>query len=327
MATSGDGAAQRERLAGAGSGDRTPSRRLTVAAVQGEVRAWARQRDFRDGMAAGIDEAMGHHPDLIVFPEDIATGLVALNAPLVARARSLRASMFAVALYDPWAVARAALLRAMSLPRSLLLAAGKRMREAYLATFSELARSHCVHICAGTILLPHEDDLCGRVYNTCFLFGPDGSVLSSADKVNLIAAEGPTGLDLTPGRREQVTVWRTAIGNLGALICLDAWDRGLVAALVEGGAQLLVVPSANPKPWTPAEEEERREGLYARVRELGVPGVEAFAVGTIAGVTFAGQSWILAPDPDAPDGVRTLARADSATAPRVIAATVELPAR
>ncbi len=63
------------------------------------------------------------------------------------------------------------------------------------------------------------------------------------------------------------------------------------------------------------------------MRELGVPGVEAFAVGDLAGLSFEGRSWILTPDPDAPDGVRIPARANSATAPQVIAATVGLPAR
>lgn len=303
------------------------ARVLTVAAVQAELRFYTREQDFRERMAAYVAEAMAHQPDLVVFPEDLGTGLVALNAPLAARMHSLRGTMVAVALHDPWAVARAAWSRALSLPRALLLAAARRVRATYVSTFSELARAHQVHICAGSVLLPHEGPRQDAVYNTTFLFGPDGAVLGSTDKVNLIPAEGARGLGLVPGRREQVAVWHTAIGSLGVLICLDAWDRGLASALVEGGARLLVVPSANPKPWTPAEEAERREGLYARVRELGVPGVEAFAVGELAGVHFEGRSWVLAPDAGQPDGVRTLARADSATAPRVIAATVELPAR
>lgn len=327
MVTSGDRTAQPRRPADSSSAGPARPRRLTVAAVQAQMRFYTRLDDFRREMHAAVEQAMACEPDLLVFPEDIGTGLIGLNAPLVARMRSLHGSILAVALYDPWAVARALFSRSLSLPRSLLLAAGQRMREAYVTTFSDLARAHGVHLCAGSIVLPPNREGGYAVHNTCFLFGPDGSVLGSVDKVNLIPAEGPVGLDLTPGCREQVTVWRTAVGNLGALICLDAWDTELACSLVAGGAQLLVVPSANPKPWTPAEEAERREGLYARVRELGVPGVEAFAVGTIAGLTFEGQSWILAPDPDAPDGVRTLARADSATAPRVIAATVELPAR
>lgn len=303
------------------------ARVLTVAAVQAELRFYTREQDFRERMAAYVTEAMAHQPDLVVFPEDLGTGLVALNAPLAARMHSLRGTMVAVALHDPWAVARALFTRSLSLPRALLLAAARRVRATYVSTFSELARAHQVHICAGSVLLPHEGPRQDAVYNTCFLFGPDGAIVGSIDKVSLIPLEGPKGLDVAPGRREDVTVWRTPIGNLGALICLDAWDRELAAALVEAGAQLLVVPSANPARWTPAEEAARREGLYARVRELGVPGVEAFAVGALAGIGFEGRSWVLAPDPAQADGVRIIARADSATAPGVIAATVELPAR
>lgn len=306
---------------------RSGRRRITVAAVQAEMRFYPREADFREQMAACVREAMKHEPDLLVFPEDIATGLVAINAPLLSRARSLRSAMLTVALYDPWVAVRAAFSRTLSLSRALLLAAAPRVRNAFVATFSELARSHQVHICAGSVLLPHEDTPRAAVYNTCFLFGPDGSVLGTTDKVNLIPLEGPAGFDLTPGRRENISVWRTAIGNLGALVCLDAWDVELAARLVEEGAQLLIVPAANPVPWTPEEEAARRQGLYARVRELGVPGVEAFGVGRLAGLDFEGRSWILTPDPDEPDGVRVVARTPDATTAGVVVGAVELPAR
>jgi predicted amidohydrolase len=213
----------------------------------------------------------------------------------------------------------------LSVPRALLLTLAARMREVYVSTFGNLAARHSVYIAAGSILLPMDDTRDHRVYNRFFLFGPDGSIVNTAEKVNLIDLEAADGLDLSAGAAEALSVWRTPIGNFAPVICYDAWDAQLVGRLVSEGAQMLLVPSANPEPWSEQVLAERREGAYARVRELGVPGVEPFAVGSLAGLTFEGRSWILAPNPDRPDGVETLARAETAITPEIISATVALP--
>lgn len=108
------------------------------------------------------------------------------------------------------------------------------------------------------------------------------------------------------------------------LICYDAWDAELAARLVNEGAQVLLVPLANPEPWDERAITERKEGMFSRVRELGVPGVEVFGVGSLAGLPFEGQSWILAVDPDGPEGVRVLAQAATATDPEIIVADIPL---
>ncbi|MGD9496398.1 MAG: carbon-nitrogen hydrolase family protein [Armatimonadota bacterium] len=303
---------------------RTP-RAITVAAVQARLRFYTSEDDFCAAVSEALAQALAHAPDLVVFPEDFGSGLVALNAPLASRARSLPAAIATVALYDPWAALRGLLSRSLSLPRALLLAAAERVRRVYVDTFSDLARRHGLHIAAGSLLLPHEGADDNAVYNTFSLFGPDGAIVGSVDKVNLIPLEAEKGLDLTPGRREDVRVWRTPVGVFGPLICYDAWDVGLARSLLAQGAQLLLVPSANPGPWTAEEQAERRNGMYARVRELGIPGVEAFGVGSFLGLPFEGQSWICAPDAAEPDGVRIIARACSADEPEIVCARVELP--
>jgi len=294
----------------------TAAQTITVAAVQARLQPYAHDSDFRTQMAGAVERAMECAADLIVFPEDVASGLAALHAPAAARTHSMPTDMAAAALAHPGPATRA-----------LLLAAADRMRAVYVTTFSDLAREHAVYIAAGTTLLPHEGHDGNAIYNTFFLFGPDGAVAGTADKVNLIPLESDAGLDLTPGAREDLTAWQTPIGTIGPLICLDAWDTGLAASLVEQGAQVLVVPSANPEVWNESVLADRKEGLFARVRELGVPGVEAFGVGSLAGSLFQGRSWILVPDDAEPEGVRIVARASTATEPEVISATIDLPAR
>lgn len=299
---------------------------ITVAAVQSRIRLFHDAGHFQRQIAQDVQSAMAHEPDLVVFPEDIGTGLVALGTPSAARASSLQTAMLAVGLRNICRVLPYR-LRRISTPRALLMAVAGRMREVYVGTFSELAARHSVFIAAGSVLLPHENDNSGRVYNTFHLFGPDGAIIDTTDKLNLVDMESAGGLDLTPGAPADLSVWQTPIGTFAPIICFDAWDTDLVGRLVAEGAQMLLVPSANPLTWSEDEAAARREGMYARVREFGVPGVEPFAVGELAGLAFEGQSYIVAPDADEPDGVRILAQAQSATEPEVISATVGLPSR
>ncbi len=305
--------------------EQSKSETLVVTAVQSEIRFFSEARTFQCQISRDVHRAMQSSPDLIVFPEDIGTGLVGLGTEFASDAPSLRHAIVAIGIRNIGSALHLLLRPSLSVPQALLLTLAERMREVYLTTFSELAATCGVHIAAGTILLPHPDDDGDDVYNTFFLFGPDGSTLATTDKVNLIDLEGDDGLDLTPGEPAASQVWHTSIGSFAPIICFDAWDEALVRRLVEDGAQMLLVPAANPEPWDKRVSSERHEGMYSRVAEHGLPGVEAFAVGGLAGLPFEGRSWILAPDPDQPSGVRTLARAESATEPGIISATVELP--
>ncbi len=298
---------------------------VTLAAIQAQLRFFLQPRQFREQMARDAERAMACGPDIILFPEDIGTGLVGLGTPGLARTPSLRLAMIMAALRNATAVMPLLRQPASSLPWALVTALAKRMRDVYIGTFSEVAARHEVHIAAGSILLPRENNDSGCIYNSSYLFGPDGGVLGRADKVNLIELEGQGGLDLAPAAADDLHPWRTPVGTFAPIICFDAWDRDLVGRLVAEGAQMLLVASANPKPWTAAEAADRASGMYARVAELRVPGAEAFGVGHLGGLPFEGRSWIVAPDPETPGGACVLAQARSATGSEIICATVELP--
>lgn len=302
-----------------------PAGELTVVAVQTELRLYTTAEQFNEHMAELVEQAATHEPDLIVFPEDVGIGLLALGAPeQVMSATSMDQVMGAVmAVKGPEVMQIAA--RGVPLPRALMLAQAPAMRAAWVGAFAALAAQTGVYIAAGTIPLPHEGSDSNEVYNTFFLFGPDGEIVGTADKVNLIPLEREEGLNLTPGRSDDLAPWVTPIGVFAPVVCADAWDADLVAGLVEEGAQLLLCPSANPEHWTEAVRLDRLDGLHARVEELGVPGVECFGVGELGGMPFEGVTWILIPPAGEDEDVNVVASADAHTGGAIVVATITLP--
>mgnify|MGYP001054568955 CR=1 FL=1 len=304
---------------------KAPAGELTVAAVQTELRLYTTAEQFSEHMAELMEEAVAHEPDLIVFPENVGIGLLALGAPeQVMSATSMDQVMGAVMAVRGQEVMQIA-GRGVPLPRALMLVQAPAMRAAWVGAFSALAVQTDVYIAAGTIPLPHEDSDSNEVYNTFFLFGPDGEVTGTADKVNLIPLEREEGLNLTPGRSDDLAPWVTPIGVFAPIVCADAWDANLVAGLVEEGAQLLLCPSANPEHWTEPVRLDRLDGLHARVDELGVPGVECFGVGELGGLPFEGVTWILAPPTGEGEDVSVAATADAHIGEAIVVATITLP--
>lgn len=301
-----------------------PAAELTVAAVQTELRLYTTADRFGEHIAELVEQAAAQEPDLILLPEDVGIGLLALGAPeQVMSATSMNEVMRAVMAVKGREVMQIA-SRGVPLPRALMLVQAPAMRAAWVGTFSALAVQTGVHIAAGTIPLPHEGDSSDELYNTFFLFGPDGEVIGTADKVNLIELEREQGLNLTAGRHDDLANWVTPIGTFAPIICADAWDADLVAALVEEGAQLLLCPSANPERWTEAVRLDRLDGLQARVEGLGVPGVECFGVGELGGMPFEGVTQILTPPADEDQDVTVAAAAEAHTGEAIVVATVTL---
>ncbi len=301
-----------------------PAAELTVAAVQTELRLYTTAEQFSEHMGELVAQAATHDPDLIVLPEDVGMGLVALGAPEQAlQATSIEQVMGAVMAVKGNEVMQIA-GRGVPLPRALMLVQAPAMRAAWVGTFSALAVETGAYIAAGTILLPHDGVESDEVYNTFFLFGPDGAIIGTADKVNLIGIEREQGLNLTPGRLGDLAPWVTPIGVFAPVICADAWDADLVAGLVDEGAQLLLCPSANPEHWTEEVRLDRLDGLHARVAELGVPGVECFGVGELAGMPFEGVTQVLIPPADEGGAVTVAAAAEAHTGGALVIATITL---
>jgi predicted amidohydrolase len=114
-----------------------------------------------------------------------------------------------------------------------------------LRRVGELAQMNGMHIHIGSLAVPLPD---GRFANRSVLFGPDGQILETYDKIHLFDAD-IAGLNAYresatyAGGERAVTV---PVGpfTLGMSICYDMRFPKLYNALANAGANLLAVPAA-----------------------------------------------------------------------------------
>lgn len=114
-----------------------------------------------------------------------------------------------------------------------------------VAFLSCLAKEYGIFLSAGSI---PEKDREGHVYNSAFVFNPDGHVLAKHQKLHLfdINVRGGQAFresdTLTPG--DSITVFDTPFGKMGLCICFDARFPELFRAMVLQGARMILVPAA-----------------------------------------------------------------------------------
>jgi predicted amidohydrolase len=180
---------------------------------------------YEDKLAGWVAEAATQGAELLVFPEYAAMEIAAFAGREVAG--DLHGS-----------------LRAVS----------DRIGE-YWDIHARLATEHRVYILAGS----------GPVYegnapvNRAMFFTPDGR-RQPHDKQIMTRWERDD-MGAVPG--EPLVLMETALGKIGVLICYDAEFPLLARALVEAGAELLLVPSQ-----TEAEDGYRRVRIGAMARAL-----------------------------------------------------------
>lgn len=112
-----------------------------------------------------------------------------------------------------------------------------------------LARELDLWIVAGT--LPIRADGEERVYAACCVYDSDGSRVARYDKIHLYDIDVPGGggeryresASIAPGQLHPVVV-DTPVGRVGLSVCYDLRFPELYRALVEAGAEILVVPAA-----------------------------------------------------------------------------------
>lgn len=200
---------------------------FTLAAAQfpvSEPRSWA---EFEAQLGAWVGEAAQAGARLLLFPEYASMSLPALFGAQV----------------------RADLARQVDAMQAL--------REAYVEAHRTLARTHGVHLVAGSFPWRLDD---GRVVNRAWLFAPDGRA-GFQDKQIMTRFEreswnicGLAGLK----------VFDTALGCIAVNICYDSEFPLLARAQAEAGAQLILVPSCTD---TAAGYHRVRVGCQARALE------------------------------------------------------------
>lgn len=165
-----------------------------------------------------------------------------------------------------------------------------RQIERAVADLQQVARQRAVTIVCGSACVVD-----GVAYNSAIAIDADGSLAGSADKFFLWHFDRRW---FAPG--ERIAPIRTSVGTLGVLVCADGRMPGIASALMDAGAQLLVMPTA----WVtsgrdPHSLENVQADLLARIRawENGVPFVAANKCGVERGcVAYCGKSQVVAAD-------------------------------
>lgn len=186
-----------------------PARQIRIAAAAYRLEGFATLGAVEDKIARWVAEAAGAGADVLMFPE---YGAMELASPAgAAVCADLHASLAAVS---------------EALPR-------------IDAVHADLAKRHCVHILAGSGPR-HGND--GRYRNTARLFAPAGK---SAAQDKLIRTPFERDWGLVAG--DQLNVFETAIGRIGIAICYDSEFPLLVRAMVEAGAEIILIPACTER--------------------------------------------------------------------------------
>ena len=109
---------------------------------------------------------------------------------------------------------------------------------------SDLAKGRHVYLCGGSIAERDGD----RVYNTAYVFDPEGRQIAKHRKMHLF------DIDVTGGQRfresdtlspgNDVTTFSTPFCTMGLCICYDFRFPELAGLMVDQGAKVILVPAA-----------------------------------------------------------------------------------
>ena len=109
---------------------------------------------------------------------------------------------------------------------------------------SQLARERGIYLIAGS--LPELEG--HRVYNTSFVYAPDGTCIARHRKIHLFDIDVEGGQQfmesevLSPGR--EVTTFDTPWGTMGLCICFDMRFQELCRLMALRGARVIFAPAA-----------------------------------------------------------------------------------
>lgn len=100
-----------------------------------------------------------------------------------------------------------------------------------------------------------KDPQTGKLYNTVFIIGADGTLLGKHRKIRTLKVASEKWS--TPGEKA-VPVPVHPFGNVGILICADAFPPWIANQLKKGGAEILISPASwNKGQYGPSGEWER----------------------------------------------------------------------
>lgn len=266
-------------------------------------------------------------PRLIVFPEDVGliTAFTGWRGAPARRLRSITGAMGSLLLtYGPEILAWRRRFPQVALPpgdlRLLWLALADTMLQAFMGAFQPLARAYHAYLvaCMPAPLFrvsagadgspPRYRPTAPDIYNTAFVFGPDGRLIDRVHKVHLVPTE-QTLLHLSPGRLADVHALRLpGVGRIGVVISKDAWMPDVVERLEQDGARILVQPDANDAPWanrpvlTDWQPDRWKAGNWVSVQRSPVIrySLNPMLTGNLFTLPFDGQTAVIGKAADFP---------------------------
>lgn len=129
----------------------------------------------------------------------------------------------------------------------------------------------------------------GRFHNTAVLIGPDGAVVQTYRKIHVFGYKSREAELLSPG--DKVSVTSTALGPLGTTTCYDLRFPELWRALVDAGAEAVVVPAA----WPAVRRSHWQLFTACRAVEEQIVMIACNAVGTQGDTVLGGHSRVVDP--------------------------------
>lgn len=239
-------------------------RKYKVGVIQMELYLISSMREYVNKLVTLTQKAVEEGADLVCFPEDCATHLLGLLP--IAKEVSSSKDLGDIKVKDIFAFLT------------------PYVKNVYFTTFKYLAKKLGRYILGGSIVIKEGND----VKNIAYLFSPEGKIIGKQEKNHLFTMEKEWGL--SPGKDFQV--FDTLLGKIGILVCMDAtyWESAYIAKKL--GAEILFVPSANPEKYNFYEQ---IRGLWGRVQETKLFGIQACMVGKLLDYVIEGRSSIYAP--------------------------------
>jgi predicted amidohydrolase len=180
-------------------------------------------------------------------------------------------------------------------------------RAEYIDFFSALARRLQIFLAPGTII----DRDGNALYNTAYLFAPDGKVVGTQRQTHRTPQEIAQGW----AQGDELYVFDISIGRIGFVIGSDVEYPEVSRILALQGANVLI-HSASYTTWS---KEHFLIDLWREVQSNQVFGVQACLAG-------AGQSAIYAPVEMTPDHRGFLAQASNVDAEVIVSASLDFDA-
>ena len=288
--------------AGAAARPATGSGVVRVAAVQMHLELTGSAEQYARKILHLARRAAEQGAELIAFPEDAATGLIGFIPGIekLAAGGDLQGAVREVA-----GDAKVADVFRFISPA---------VRRIYEATFSAVARKFGVYIVAGSAILPNSR---GEMVNVAHVYGPDGRKLGEQEKCHFIPMEVEWGLQTGDDLELFAAPW----GRFAAPVCMDATYFETFRILSQRGAEVVVIPSANPEEYNPWKA---LRGIWPRVQESQVYGIHSCMVGRFMGLVLTGRSGVFAPMELTPAGDGILAQAASFDQEDVVVADLNL---